>query len=187
MTHKDEVESRPVLNAFRRGEAWAFELIHGRFHAPILSWIRDRTRDPEAAEDLTQEIFLKVHRARGSFDPSKRLSSWIWAIARNTWMDWGRAQTRQGLKIVEESDPDSVPCPGPDAERLLERKSIRRLLFQKLKGLTAQQKRVLWLSVVRQLPYSEIARRLGISLTAVKCLAYRSRLVLLQAGLVAYV
>lgn len=177
----DQFDTARWGRAFRAGDASAFERAHRRFYLPILSWLRARMDDGDAAEDLAQEVFFKVLRARQSFEAGARFSTWIWTIARNTWKDWIRK--RQNLAVdFEEGVHEVVECTRLDPERTLESKSTRRELRRIYLRLTNLQRRVFWLNVVRELPYSEIAEKLGLSIASVKCLAYRTRLALAETG-----
>lgn len=147
-----------------------------------MRFIADRIRDPQAAEDIAQEIFLKIYRARWTFKEGKQFESWFWTIARNSLIDWSRTRKLQ-LGESEEDEIQDLPCPTPSAESLLLKKNQRKLFMAWLRKLTKQQQRVFWLRFVRQLSYQEISRKLGISLDSVKCLAYRSRQAMIATGL----
>ena len=136
--------------------------------------------DAETASELTQEVFLKVFRAREGFEAGTRFSSWIWTVARNTWTDWVRGQRYQPADF-EEGFHETVECHRPNPEEALERASLRLEVRRLSRGLTRLQKRVLWLKMVRGLAYPEIARRLGLTVASVKSLVYRSRLALAEA------
>lgn len=170
--------------AFKEGDEWAFAKIHSQFRKQILRFVSQKISDPEVAEDITQEIFIKVHRFRGIFDPQCALSPWIWTIARNSVTDWLRRQMAesQGLApgVHDAESVDQVACHGPDPERLLTEKSMRQALSWQLGRLSALQRKVLQMRLIQQLSYQEISRTLGISISAAKCLMYRAKLVLAE-------
>lgn len=184
---------KDLLEAFQRGEEWAFGEIYARYHKPTLKYVSKRIDDSEAVQDLTQEIFLKIHRFRESYDLDARFESWFWTVAKNTVVDWHRKYNLgEASEISQAQEPDEytqgyaivdrLACPLPDAEYRVLQKANRKMLRTLMKQLTSLQRRVIWLRVIHQLSYQEISKRLGLSLSAVKCLAYRSRQVIREMG-----
>lgn len=171
-----------VIEGFMLGEEAAFAKVHSRFRKPILQYVKQRVPHDEAAEEITQEIFLKVHRYRESFDPSYAFSTWLWTIARNTIIDWQRSHSRmnQAKQTAFEDEPsiEEVPCRRPNAERALLTRAKRRVLFTLFKQLSRVQRRVLWMRLIHQASYDEIAEKLDMSLAAVKCALYRAKQVM---------
>ncbi|MEK6706321.1 MAG: sigma-70 family RNA polymerase sigma factor [Bdellovibrionota bacterium] len=160
-----------LIHAFQNGEQQAFSEIYNRYSNPILKYVLRHTRDTEIAQDLTQEIFFKIFRFRSSYRPEHGFSTWIWTIAKNTIFDALRKKPAATIDIPA----DDLPSPRPDAEKVLERKTQWRSLLRALKKLTSPQRKVVWMRIVYELPYNEIAKRLDVSISAVKCLAYRSK------------
>lgn len=157
----------------------AFSKVYQRFSKPLQNYIRSRISDPEIAEELTQEVFLKAYRFRASYQERYALSTWLWTIARNTISDHLRGKTFEDSGIPAEE----LACDRPCAESVVIRKDERRNILRMMRRLTRMQKRVLWMRVIHQLSYEEISRSLGMSLSAVKNLAYRAKLTLTE-GLV---
>jgi len=166
-----------------------FPQIYQKLKNPILQYVLRTVRDGETAEEITQEVFLKAYRARDTFDEKRGFTTWLWTIARNTVCDWHRKNADehwrfQNRALADGLDGEAVcetlPSTSPDAEALISRHGDRRVLWLKLKSLTKLQRRVLWLRVVRGLSYQEIAKRLGMSISAAKCAFYRARIALSQ-------
>jgi RNA polymerase sigma factor (sigma-70 family) len=168
-----------MIRAFRSGENWAFSLIHAKYAKNILAFVLRHVRDRSIAEDLTQEVFLRLFRFRRYYRPGHAFSSWLWTIARNVVSDWFRkASNREPAHSAHEGNefhPEQIPSHHPCAESLLERKTQRQQLVTVMKQLTKLQRRVLRMRIIKQLSYDEIAKKLGLSLSAVKCLLYRSK------------
>jgi RNA polymerase sigma-70 factor (ECF subfamily) len=158
-----------------------FTNAYRRFRKPIFHYVRSRIADIQVAEEVTQEIFLKVFRFSDSFDETRELSTWIWTIARNTVYD----VLRRKNDSEEPGELENFESPLENAEALLEKRDRWRMLRTVLKPLTKLQRRVLWLRVVRQLSYEEISRQLGLSLSAAKNLAYRAKLTIHGAPVMA--
>jgi RNA polymerase sigma factor (sigma-70 family) len=172
-----------LLQAFRNGEDWAFAKIFSRFHRPILRYVEQKVRDEEVAQELVQETFLKIYRHREAYRPEYAFSTWLWTIARNTVLDWNRRGKLESTVDGPVSLEESVASPLPNAQMLMELSADRRQLRRVFGRLTGLQRKVIWMRLIHQLSYAEIARRLRITPTAVKCLAYRSKLALREAML----
>lgn len=164
------------LEAFKRGEDWAFEQLYERFERPVRSFLSARVGDAELGRELGQEVFLKLHRFKDGLADScqsiESLSGWIFAIARNTAHDWFRgvkAEREMTRPILE--DEDFVAPELPDLAELRDR---RGALKSWLRGLTSRQRRVVWLRLIHGLSYDEIARKIGVSAGAARCLFHRA-------------
>ncbi|MEW6055744.1 MAG: RNA polymerase sigma factor [Bdellovibrionota bacterium] len=170
--------------AFKKGDNDVFSSLYNRFKKPIFKYVSGRIFDAQVAEEVTQEIFIKAFRFRDRYDEKHAFSTWLWTIARNTVFDVLRKgrneETRQEGVSEEPSLVEDLPCPVGNAELLLERRDLRRMLKSMLKPLTALQRRVLWMLVVQQRSYAEISKQLGISISGVKNLAYRARISILE-------
>lgn len=163
----------------------AFSSIYSRFKKPIFQYVANRITDIQVAEELTQEVFLKVYRFHESYDKQYAFSTWLWSIARNTVYDALRKtkirESELGECVEAPERLDEIPCRRSNAEALLHKKDLRRNLVKLMKPLTQLQKRVLWMRVVHQYSYAEISKQLGLSLAAAKNLAYRAKLTLSQS------
>lgn len=166
--------------SFHRGEVQAFGELHRRFRNPIFQFLGSRLASRQSAEEVCQEVFLKAYRFRKSYDPRYSISTWIWTITRNTLIDWQRKNgehrtgtARNGQYVLEE---DLAICEDPSAEEILSRKDEKQRLRRVLRKLPVLQRRVMFLRYLKRMPYIDIARRLGVSLSAAKCAGYRARL-----------
>jgi len=171
------------LMAFKSGDQGAFSRIYAAFRLPIVRFMFQRTNDHAVAEELAQDVFLKAYRARCSFDLRLDVAPWIWAIAKNTIVDWIRK--RRSVKDAHQSDEvtdvQELPCALPIADIVIVAKEDRRGFFRLLGCLSRLQKKVLLMRVVHGLSYESIAARLNLSLSAVKCLMYRARTTLKES------
>jgi RNA polymerase sigma-70 factor (ECF subfamily) len=153
-----------------------FTKIYDHFRNPILRYVRTRVSDDEAAEDITQEVFLKAFRFRDSYQDRYAISTWLWTIARNTVADHLRG--RAPIETDSDVAPDDIASDEWNAEVRAVRRDERRNFLRKLRSLTRMQKRVLWMRIIHQLSYEEISHRMGVSLASAKNLAYRAKLAL---------
>ncbi len=162
--------------AFKNGEPWAFVPFYERFRKPVLAFLGDRVTDPEVAEELAQEVFLKIHRFRGGLDETRleSLSGWVFQVARNTLYDWWRMSRGEKAAVRSLGPEDDIEAPeAPNPVELGERKTALRRWF---KMLTPSQRRAVWMWLVRGLSHEQISSMLGLSLGGVKSLIHRARL-----------
>jgi RNA polymerase sigma-70 factor (ECF subfamily) len=173
-----------LISSFMNGCTIAFSELYRMHHATVVSLVNQQVRCAATADEIAQEVFLKAHRFRETYKPGSGFRAWIRAIARNTSLDWLRKNGSDPVRKDGVLSPEDFASDAPCAESIIIRKSERKRLRQVLRNLTRAQRRVLWMSIVGQKPYQEIARHLGVSIASVKCLAYRARAVLAESMIV---
>lgn len=152
-----------------RSELAALDVLYHRLAPGLLRWFRARVADPDVATDLLAETFAQVvcslDRYRGDSDDSA--TAWVWGIGRNLLRRYYRRQrvetaARQRLGVV----PGEAVQPGPEltGDELVVGEALQAALDQ----LPAQTRESVWLRVVDELPYDEIATRQGCSTTAAR-------------------
>ena len=110
MAFPQEAESDAALAlAARQGSQAAFRELVRRFERPVFSLVLRLVRDRALAEDLSQECFVKAWRALGSYDPQRKLASWLLKIAHNTAIDFLKSHGRK----YTDPHADALPAPGP--------------------------------------------------------------------------
>ena len=133
---------------------------------------------PEDAEDAVQEIFLRVHRGLGRFDPARPWRSWLYAVALNVCRDAARKRRLRAwvsLDAWRESggaDPEAVG-PGPDEQA--ENELRREILRQGMKRLSPREREALILHAIEDVPAAEAAVILGVAEGTIRSLASRAR------------
>jgi RNA polymerase sigma-70 factor (ECF subfamily) len=159
---QDDVRLRALMVAYQGGHLEAVEQLHALLAPPLMRWLRAQTRDAAEAEDLVQEAFLQIHRARHTYDPSYPVAPWAYAIARHVWLMHRRARLRRP-RPTDVLDPSAMPVRA-QAEAFPERADLRAALDHMPR---AQRKPVVWHHVFG-LSFREIAARLGIRESAAK-------------------
>lgn len=169
------------VRAANRGSMAAFELIVRRYQRPVMSLIVRKVRDPGLAEDLAQETFIKAFRALDTFDPSRRLASWLFKIANNTAIDHLRRK-RLPTQALERSGADerSLIDTLPDdeclaADRKVEGTQLGQKLHRAMEKLRVDYREVLTLRFVEGLSYLEVAEVTGQPLGTIKTKIHRGR------------
>jgi RNA polymerase sigma-70 factor (ECF subfamily) len=131
---------------------------------------------PEEADDLAQDVFLKVSEALSTFRGESTLSTWVYRIATNSALD--KLRSRSSAHVSEVSLDTENPAAidrSPDAEHLVFRMEMRDCLDQYIETLQPSYRSVFVLSEIEGLTNPEIAQALGISLQTVKIRLHRAR------------
>ena len=165
-----------LMLAFRAGDSAAFDALFRRWASPLLRYLARMLRDSAAAEELVQEVFLRVYRARDRYTPDARFSTWVYRIATNLALNELRRPRRRGRHESpdEEGGPDLVAeATGPDDAADARREAGR--VLADLEELPEKQRAALCLSAIEGLSYAEIAEALEVTESAVKALVHRAR------------
>jgi len=144
------------------------EPIWEQFHSRLLKFIRSRVEDAAAADDIIQNVFLRIHTNMESLSDSNRLESWIFQIARNAIIDHYRR--RRDLVEISETTPADDDFIEPDAAEILA-SSMRSMVDE----LPEPYRQALILTEYDGLTQAELAERLGISLSGAKSRVQRAR------------
>jgi RNA polymerase sigma-70 factor, ECF subfamily len=158
----DDQRLRDLMVAYQGGAYGAFEELYRALLGPVRGWLIVATRDRARAEDLAQETFLQMHRARRTYDPAYPLMPWAMAIARHVYLMDRRTASRRPRYVAEEDAPERSV--GADADRRLHGEPVR----DALRRLTPEQRDAVLLHHVGGWSFREIARRFGIRETAAK-------------------
>lgn len=131
----------------------------------------------DEAEDLTQEIFLKVFRSLDTFDRRANFQTWLISVSRNLCIDRYRSGKRAREVFAFEVDADSVQAEatGPSPQARVETQDRIALLREALKGLTPTLRTAVLLRDIHELSYQEIAAQLGVAEGTVKSRINRGR------------
>jgi RNA polymerase sigma-70 factor (ECF subfamily) len=160
-----------------------FNDIYKEFQPKILRYVSKMT-NPHDAEDITQEVFVKITRSLDSFRGDSKLSTWIYRIATNTVLDKLRTASGKSSDVISEADLEAMDNnvwtdekkPGTDNE--LVRKEMNECIREFIERLPPDYKTILLLSELEGLKNKEIAEVMGISLGTVKIRLHRGRALL---------
>jgi RNA polymerase sigma-70 factor (ECF subfamily) len=157
-----------------------FQDVYDEYHNRIHHYLGQMAGETEA-EDLTQEVFLKVNKGLDRFKGGSKLSTWVYRIATNTALDRLRSVAyRQGKREMPlsredgETDTDSPHTTASPAEEVV-REEMDECILEFVDRLPPDYRTVIVLSELKELKNREIAEILGISLDAVKIRLHRAR------------
>jgi RNA polymerase sigma-70 factor (ECF subfamily) len=162
----------------------AFGQLFDHFAPRLKSFMMRKNTSAELAEDLVQEAMIAVWTKATLYEPSKgSVTTWVFTIARNLRID--RIRRDVHMPTTELGDYDE-PSEAPEGEELLGRKQEDGLVARALQAIPEEQRQILVLSFVEEMPQSEIATKLSIPLGTVKSrmrLAYGHLRRILETGL----
>jgi RNA polymerase sigma-70 factor, ECF subfamily len=158
--HEDRL--RDLMVAYQGGEYGAFEELYSLLIGPVRGWLANATRDRTRAEDLAQETFLQLHRARHTYHAAYPVMPWVMAIARHVYLMDRRTASRRPHYVAEEHAPEGHVA--PDVERHVAGAPVRSAL----RRVNPDRRGALLLHHVGGWSFREIARKLGIRETAAK-------------------
>jgi RNA polymerase sigma-70 factor (ECF subfamily) len=150
------------------------EQIVRRYQRPVIRLIARMIRDPSLAEDLAQETFVKAFRNLAAFDPTRRLSSWLFRIAHNTAIDALR-RVRPAVVSLDgaiDGGAELAAAPAPDP---VEQRALADALDAALAHLRPDQRAALTLRYEEGLSFDEVGQVLGIPEATARSHVHRAR------------
>jgi RNA polymerase sigma-70 factor, ECF subfamily len=163
-------EDADLASRFRDGDPDAVRELYRRYAGALLAISRSMLGDPELARDAVQQTFIQAWRAASTFDPERKLSSWLYQICRRVCIDRYRQERRPSAALTATGELVDVSLAGPSMERIWAVYEVRRAIDE----LPEPERVVMRLSHLDGQSYSEIADRLGVPLGTVKSRAFRA-------------
>ena len=160
-----------VLRKAQRGDERAFTLIVRAYERPVYNYVVRLVGDRSLAEDLTQEVFVRVFQGLPSFSLRSRFTTWLFQVTKNRVLDELRALERRPRSVATLED---IP-PLEVIDQPFERLEMIDAVWRAIEGLNVDLKMALLLRDVVGLPYTEIADSLEITLATVKWRIYKAR------------
>ena len=164
-----------AMERYAAGDDAAFEAVYDSLSGRLYAYLRRQVPDPQGCDDLLQETFLRMHKARGSFVTGAPVLPWAFAIARRLVLDRVR-RDRRAPPGRGDLDPDPVSLVGtadrPD--QVVEAREVARRLGRALARLPESQRTAFELLKQDGLTLAEAAEVLGVTVTAVKLRAHRA-------------
>ncbi len=160
-----------VLRKAQRGDERAFALLVHAYELPVFNYVLRMVGDRPLAEDLTQDIFLRIYQGLPQFSLRCRFTTWIFQIAKNRVLDELRARERKPRSAV--SVDDAPPLEVLDAP--VEQTEAIDALWRAVEALNPDLKMALLLRDIAGLSYNEISDSLEVTLATVKWRIYKAR------------
>ena len=180
-----------LMLAVQRDDASAFEELMLRYQGRVVSLLRHLVGNRDQAEDLTQEVFLRVFRARKSYVPGAKFTTWLFTIAHNVALNALRSRQRRpevqlgfsrhqadmtDSQAVTAAEESIVASSGTIPARRLERLETRQMVRVAIEALNEHQRMAILLHKFEDMSYADIAEVMDMTPQAVKSLLCRARL-----------
>jgi RNA polymerase sigma-70 factor (ECF subfamily) len=188
--------STALMLRVRDGDAAAFAELVAAWQDRLVTLFFHHTGDHATAEDLAQEVFLRVYRARASYRPTAKFTTWIHTIANNVSSDLRQRAYRRlerGVPVTAAAsssaiglDHLAVAASGLMPTRLADRGELQAVVQEAIAALPDRQRMAVLLAKFEQCSHEEIAAAMQLSVPAVKSLLFRAR-DQLRSALAAYV
>ncbi|MGB2593153.1 MAG: sigma-70 family RNA polymerase sigma factor [Candidatus Acidiferrum sp.] len=169
----------------KAGDEQSFELLLQRYRRPLVNFLYRMVRAREEAEDLAQEVFLRVYRARKDYVPSAKFTTWLFRIATNLALNSVRDNRHQRMEVsldapvtVDAEDGDEkaldIAEKNPNIEQHLIEEARKKMIRHAIDKLPEKQRAAVLLHKYQELDYGDIARILECSESALKSLLFRA-------------
>jgi len=161
--------------AAQAGSVQAFEALVSRFEAPLYRFLWVRTRDAAAAEDLTQDAFLRAWQNLARYDPRWRFSTWLYTLAERLCISARRSRGKEPAVSSSDVDLGAVTAGRDPSHEAAERDEGRELWETATRILRPEERTALWLRYAEDLSMEEIGSVLGRPTVTVRVLLFRAR------------
>jgi RNA polymerase sigma-70 factor, ECF subfamily len=166
----------------KAGDDASFDLLLQKYRTPLVNFLYRMVRDTATAEDLAQEVFLRVYRARKQYSPSAKFTTWLFRIATNLALNSVRdnrhRQKDVSIDAASSPDEDAAPMQLPAPEMRIDEHMIERdradYIRKVISELPEKQRVAVLLHKYEEMDYAEIARILECSESALKSLLFRA-------------
>lgn len=179
----DDLSDEELVTAHLSGRPGAFHELFGRYKDRLVHFVIRKTGDPDRAQDLVQEAFIRVTRHLHRFDTSKKFSTWVYTIASNLSKNELRNRSRSPLvlfqRLTSNWDEDHRPLQFEDAstqpDDLYNKRFIKKIVEETVQELPEHHRLVFRLRELEGKSYEEIAEITGVNLGTVKSRLHRAR------------
>jgi len=169
----------------KSGDEQSFELLLHRYRSPLINFLYRMVRNREQAEDLGQEVFLRVYRAREEYVPSAKFTTWLFRIATNLALNSVRDTRYQRMEVsldapvtVDAEDGGEkamdVAEKHPNIEQHLIEEARSKMIRHAIDKLPEKQRAAVLLHKYQELDYADISKILNCSESALKSLLFRA-------------
>jgi RNA polymerase sigma-70 factor (ECF subfamily) len=181
-----DLSDEQLFQRYQEGDEAAFRLIVERYEPSIKGFLHKRLKDEERVQDLTQDTFLRVHRARERYDASRKFSTWIYTIASNLLKNEYRNRSRRRETTFSDLRRDGSPqgtasrpiefeADRPDPEHLAYQGELREAIRDAIERMDEHHRVPFVMREVEDRTYEEISDAIGVPVGTVKSRLFRAR------------
>jgi RNA polymerase sigma-70 factor, ECF subfamily len=177
-----ELTDAEIMLRVKAGDDSAFDFLVQKYRRPIINFMYRMARNPAAAEDLAQEVFLRVYRSRSSYEASAKFTTWLYRIATNLGMNYvrdTRHERPENTMNLDVPDEETGQAPDladkvPNVEEEIMRRERLKAIREKVEALPERQRMAVLMHKYQQMDYRQIAEVLKLSESATKSLLFRA-------------
>jgi RNA polymerase sigma-70 factor (ECF subfamily) len=163
----------------REGDSASFALLLERHRAPVVHFLYRMVQDQAVAEELGQEVFLRVYRSRASYEPTAKFTTWLFRIATHLALNHIRdGRHDKGLSRLDEGSKNGavreLRDASPNAEERLVRHERLAQIRKAIDMLPEKQRAAVLMHKYQEMEYTQIAAVLSCSESAIKSLLFRA-------------
>ncbi len=173
-----------LMLAFQGGDAAAFRALFEKYGRAMVAFCHHFVRNTARAEELAQDVFLKLYRSAARYRPTARFKTYLYRIAANHCLNEtrrGEYATPRGESGASPTDPDGLPSGAATPEEAALGSALERAVGDLLERLPDKQRAAFVLGRLEGMSYEEIAEVLGTTVPAVKSLVHRATVAAAQA------
>jgi len=163
----------------REGDPASFALLLERHRGPVIHFLYRMVQNRAVAEELAQEVFLRIYKSRATYQPAAKFTTWLFRIATHLGLNWIRDGRGGNLpQSLDEETPGGARRQVPDRGRTIEQELLYqaklREVRQAIRSLPSKQRAAVMMHKYKEMEYTQIARVLNCSESAVKSLLFRA-------------
>jgi RNA polymerase sigma-70 factor, ECF subfamily len=165
----------------KAGDEASFEILLHKYRSPLVNFLFRMVRDRATAEDLAQEVFLRVYKARAQYSPSAKFTTWLFRIATNLALNSVRDNRHRQMDVSIDApleEDEAPPLQLPSREMRIDEHMVERdraeFIRQKISALPEKQRVAVLLHKYEEMDYADIAKVLECSESALKSLLFRA-------------
>ena len=160
-----------VIRRAQRGDKRAFTLIFRTYEAPVFNYVLRMVGNRTLAEDLTQDVFLRVYQGLRGYSLRARFTTWLFQVAKNRVVDEFRSEERRPRSLVTIDDAPRLEV----VDAPIELSEAIGVLWRAVEELSPDLKQALLLRDIAGLSYNEIANTLDVTMATVKWRIFKAR------------
>lgn len=178
ITHRtyDSDDVRRMLR-LQHGDLEQMDILAARHRTRLVQFLKRMTKNTEAAEDLAQDVLLSVYQSRSTYQPAAEFTTWLFCIATNRARKWARRRALS-MESIDNLQPRQTRAfaasRAADPERALLSRECSQRIQKALSDLPERQRCAVRLAKFEDCEYTEIAQRMGCTVSAVKSILFRT-------------
>jgi len=162
----------------KEGDGFSFGLLLEKHRAPVIHFLYRLVQEHGVAEELAQEVFLRVYRSRSSYEPTAKFTTWLFRIATHLALNWLRDRKHERGQERLDDGPGAYSRQISDRRPSVEQQLVYEVRLEEVRravaALPEKQRAAVLMHKYEEMEYTQIAKVLGCSESAVKSLLFRA-------------